>query len=300
MEAAGRAPKFSKSPPMLTPCLPRLTAVAVAVALVVACEIPVRADVVYSTPGVAYTQNFDSLNPTQSTSLRTWTNDSTITGWFASKTSYRSDDGSNATDGLYGYGTAGNTDRALGSSATQSVTTTTPILFGVRLTNATGVTLRNVTITYDGEQWRDAAIAGQSLTFAYLVGDGPTLSLPGFIDVPALNFLSPVHTNADAALDGNLAANRTAGITQTFDLNSDWLPGDELFLRWSDANSSGHNHGLGIDNLSVVGRVQAVVAVPEASALLLCGAVGGVMGAWSLRRRRQGAPLSSDSAAKSA
>jgi hypothetical protein len=257
---------------------------AVVASLAIACSTPARADVVYTTPGVAYAQNFDTLNPMQSASTRTWTNDATIPGWFASKSSYRSDDGSNSAEGLYSYGVAGNADRALGSSATNPPGGSTAILFGVRLTNGTGVTLRNVTITFDGEQWRDAHDVGQSLAFSYLVGDTPQLTFSGFVDVPELGFTSPVIANADAALNGNLPANRVAGITKTFDLNMDWIPGDELFLRWRDNGNATQNHGLGIDNLSVIGREHAVVAVPETSALLMGGAVAGAMGVWSLRR----------------
>jgi hypothetical protein len=150
--------------------------------------------------------------------------------------------------------------------------------FGVRLTNNTGVTLQSVTITYDGEQWRTQNNSAQQLSFSYIIGESPTLASVGYSAVSALNFVSPITVATGSALDGNASANRVAGITST--INVTWAPGEELFLRWTDANDSSNDHGLGIDNLTVV------AAVPEASAFVFGGMICMVAGLWSVRQNR--------------
>jgi hypothetical protein len=238
---------------------------------------PSRGDVVYSTPGSTYSQSFDSL---ASSGTPAWSDDTTITGWFSNRTTYLTGSGTSGTGGLYSFGTS--SERALGGVASGSAD---PVQYGVRLTNSTGVTLYSVSVTYDGEQWRkgnnnDAHV----LDFAYVLGEAPTLATSGYIDVNGLDFTSPIIGAAGGAtaLDGNAAANRVAGITSTINLT--WLPGQELFLRWTDVDNGGVDHGLAIDSVSVV------AAVPETSAFAFGGAVclvAGVLSAWQRRRREE-------------
>src|SRR4051794_23526684 len=69
-----------------------------------------------------YSQNFDSL--AASGTANTWTDNSTLLGWYASKTSggasvsaYRASTGSDTAGALYSFGASAATDRALGSLA---------------------------------------------------------------------------------------------------------------------------------------------------------------------------------------
>src|ERR1043165_8461090 len=67
-----------------------------------------------NTIGVAATQNFNTLPASGSA---TWTNDSTIPGWYHARTgtgtTIVADTGTNAAGNLYSYGSAANTDRAI-------------------------------------------------------------------------------------------------------------------------------------------------------------------------------------------
>src|SRR5580765_656148 len=65
--------------------------------------------------GVPLTENFDSLAST-GTNL-TWTDNSTIPGWYSTRATYNSGTGSSNTGALYSFGLAGAADRALGSVA---------------------------------------------------------------------------------------------------------------------------------------------------------------------------------------
>jgi hypothetical protein len=71
-------------------------------------------------------------------------------------------------------------------------------------------------------------------------------------------------TSTGVALDGNNATNRIAGIGNTI-TGISLAPGSELWLRWSDANSSGQDMGIGIDNFAITFQV------PEPSSVALLG-----------------------------
>ena len=67
--------------------------------------------------GGPLTENFDSL---ASAAPTRWTDNSTIPGWYSTRTAYNAGTGSSNTGALYSFGVAGTnavTDRALGSVA---------------------------------------------------------------------------------------------------------------------------------------------------------------------------------------
>jgi len=203
--------------------------------------------------GGTYQQNFDAL-PASGTSIP-WTDNSTLPGWYAWRTTPNSppatinlDDGSlTATAYLHNYGTSGSTDRALGL-----LPGSTPgnVMVGLRLRNNSSVTYSSFTVTYDGEQWRSASSSPRTLTFACAVGTPANLNDSSVNWVPNgwLNFISPVLNSGGVALDGNAAGNRSTNLTGTVG-GITWAPGTELWLRFTNPNQSGGNAGLALDNL---------------------------------------------------
>jgi uncharacterized protein len=203
---------------------------------------------------VPHTQNFDTLPASGSA---TWTNNSTIPGWFHARTgtgnTVIANDGSSNAGNLYSYGTGTATDRALGSIGSSNAAVGN-LFWGYRVQNNTGQAITSLNVSYVGEQWRNSASAAQTVSFSYLVGL-PTVtgSLAEFqsagVSVPQLDFTSPITGGTAGALNGNLAANRVA-ITHTITgLN---IPnGTEVMLRWSDPDHTGADHGLAIDDFSV-------------------------------------------------
>jgi hypothetical protein len=215
----------------------------------------VTAQTSLTTLGVPYTQSFDTLPASGSA---TWTNNSTIPGWFHARTgtgtTIVANDGSSNAGNLYSYGTGTSTDRALGSVGSGNAAIGN-MFWGLRLQNNTGATITSLDITYTGEQWRNSAAAAQTITFSYLVGS-PTVtgSLAEFqsagVAVPALDFTSPITGGTAGALNGNLAANR---VLLTHTITGLSIPnGTEVMLRWSDPDHTGADHGLAIDDFSVV------------------------------------------------
>jgi hypothetical protein len=265
-----------------------------------------NAAIIYSSPGSTYSQDFDSLpNTPENTSIQAtapWVDDTSspvgqtsILGWYLFHPIVQTEGGVNGnqrlrigagtanTGAFMSFGPSGSTDRALGSLASNTLAVAGAEMYlGLRLTNQTGVTLNQFTLSYFGEQWRDGGSAtpnAQSLVFmwstlATAISDPDT----SFNIVPELGFTSPVvaNTGSGVAVDGNdTSAGRVAisGVTVT---GISWMPGTDLWLRWADTNNSGNDHGLAIDDLTF----SAAVPEPASVGLIAVGALA------MLRRRR--------------
>jgi hypothetical protein len=275
-----------------------------------------RGAVIYSSAGSSYTQNFDTLpitpnDATQGNSPIGWTDDNaspgsgnfSIVGWylwhplgplaeggFNGNQRMRFGSGAANTGAFMSYGPSATAERALGSLSSGTLanappaTTNTTQFMGLRLTNTTGVTLTQFTLSYDGEQWRDggapspATPTAQSLTFGYSWTATTVQDTPNFITgVPALDFTSPVfvNTSSGAAVNGNTVGKVAKGPFTVGGLN--WTPGSDLWIRWGDINDASNDHGLAIDNLSFSADV------PEPSSLMLL--VAAVVGLAVAKRR---------------
>ncbi|HEY0945718.1 MAG TPA: immunoglobulin domain-containing protein [Opitutaceae bacterium] len=176
-------------------------------------------------------------------------------------------DGSGTAAGALSYGAAGADERALGALAGASRV----MALGVVLLNNTDATITSLAVSYTGEQWRQALVAGSTnpvnnrLSFGYKVGAETDIA-GTFASFAALDFDS-LHDGVGTgtgALNGNDEANRTA---KSATLSLTWAPGEYLVLRWADANESGNDHGLAIDDLSItiptVAEAPSIVTPPQ-------------------------------------
>lgn len=215
-------------------------------------------------------ENFDTL---PAAGIATWTNNSTIPGWYHARTgtgtTIVANDGSLNAGALYSYGTGTSTERALGSVGSGNATAG-DFYWGIILTNNTTSTINSLEVTVTGEQWRNSAAAAQTVSFSYLVGTGLTGSLADFqatgVAVAALDFTSPVTGGAGGVLDGNQAANRTLLTFTITGLNI--APGQDVLLRWSDPDHAGADHGLSIDDFSVTATGVPVVCTPPPAGMV--------------------------------
>lgn len=269
-----------------------------------------QAAILYNTPGSTYTQNFDSLpNTPTDVSLGAsplgWTNDNasppvgnfSIVGFHLFHPTNQAEGGANGkqrmrigagsanTGAFMSYGSSGSTDRALGALSSNTLSPANgESYYGARITNNTGVTLVEFTLSYTGEQWRDGGTTttgsvAQTTSFDYsLNATSIEDALATYTNETALDFVSPVFgATAGAAKDGNLAANRTVkGPVTVTGLN--WLPGTDLWLRWTDINDAGNDHGLAIDDLSF-----SAEGIPEPGTFALAALAGLV--SLAVRRR---------------
>jgi hypothetical protein len=260
-----------------------------AVAALVAVAGVASANIAYTTG--TYNQDFNSL--ALSGTANSWTNDGTLPGWSLYRapaggpvaiTTYAAGTGSSNSGAFYSFGATGTTERAfggVGSGGAYFGSQANGAVAGwiaVGLVNSGSDVLTDITVGFDGEQWRDggaATPAAQSMVLEYgfgaTFGGVTTWTAPG----GTFNWSSPVFANtaSGAAVDGNTAGlvsgrgGSVSGLT--------WNPGDTLWIRWVEVNDFGNDHGLAIDNFSF-----SATPTPGAAALLGLG----VMAAG--RRRR--------------
>jgi hypothetical protein len=228
-----------------------------AVVVVVAAIAGVNATHVYAGPisytGAAYTQNFDSL-PWISTGQRfgSWSG-FVPPGWYVwGAIDLRGSDGTRSPWGpaaVYSFGSSPS-DKALGSQLEDLDDMWAPeeISFGVQFVNNTGQQLRQFTLSYMGEQWRNGGLdVSQQLTFTYAI-NAESLITGDYVGARDLNFVAPVQGGKPMLLDGNLSSNRVA-LNATI-TGLEWLPGQSLWLRWTDVNDPGtEDSALAIDDL---------------------------------------------------
>jgi endonuclease I len=233
-------------------------AVRVLALLLLACFASVAAaQVVPLVGGTPPVQDFDTLANAGSGSALP-------DGWYLAEsgsnanTSYTASDGSANSGDTYSFGTNASSERALGTVQSGSLVP----LIGARLRNDSGQALGEIAVAYTGEQWRLGATGrADALQFQYSLnatslGD----SAATWVAVTALDFSSPVSTGALGALDGNLAANRTAKSASITGLNL--AANASLWVRWVDTNASGADDGLAIDNVSFAVAGDPPVDVP--------------------------------------
>ena len=210
-----------------------------------------------------YTQNFDGLpnsgsqtisgagpvslngSPIQAQGMLGWSIGRL--GGTSSNVLFAAGNGDANSGTIQSFGSIGASERSLGSLASGSFVGG----FGVSLSNQSGLVIDNFSVQYSGEWWRRGGSgASQSLTFSYGLGVDSLLSSGGgsFVDVADLSFSTPNPSTTTGALDGNLPANRA--LRQASVTGIQWLPGQLLVLRWSDANDVGSDDGLAIDEFS--------------------------------------------------
>lgn len=209
--------------------------------------------------GGAYTQDFNSL--ATSGSSNAWSNNATLPGWYVSKTAggpvvatYRAGPGSDNAGALYSFGSTGSSERALGSVASG---TPGNFAYGVRFTNDTALTRTNISVTYTGEQWRNGGTAvSQTLAFTYRISNGAITNADAananaWVSFAALDFSAPTFSATAGPLDGNAVTNQQVFANVAL-AGVNVAPGQELFLRWFDVDDASFDHGLALDNLTVI------------------------------------------------
>ena len=237
----------------------------------------VQAQVLLTSVNTAFTENFNSFSSTANVS---WTDNSTLTGWYMNSSSTSTNltisTGSSTTGTVYNYGATNSTDRAMGYLGSGGNAHTN---FFVRLKNTSGVTITSLNVSYDGELWRSGgtqtADSNNRLVFSYATGS-PTLptnaSQTGWTAVAGLNYAPTVSVAAGA--QSGAATSLSASISGLSLANN-----SEIYLRWYGNDGTGTDAGLAIDNFSVT-------AVPEPKTWVMIG-IGTSFMLWNLRRRRR-------------
>jgi autotransporter-associated beta strand protein len=207
-------------------------------------EIYAQATLTFNNATTAYSQDFDSL-------ALTATSSSMPTGWLFSEagsnadTTYAAGTGSVNTGNTYSFGSTSSAERAFGTLLSGSLTST----IGASFQNTTGLQLVDVRISYRGEQWRLGATSRvDQLDFQYST-NATSLTTGTYNDLNALDFVAPVTTGALGAKDGNASPNFTNISASLTSLNL--ANNASFFIRWTDLNASGADDGLAVDDFTM-------------------------------------------------
>ncbi|MCC6320322.1 MAG: hypothetical protein IT438_02670 [Phycisphaerales bacterium] len=255
-------------------CVALLTALAVTA--------PALASVSYT--GGTYLENFDTLPSATVTGAFSATIGAQSpvpgpTGWDGAKiagtgpsaSNFIADFGDSNAGGLHSHGAAGTSERALGALASGS----NIMAFGLELVNNSSDTFAEVTIGLDREQWRSSTSVANTLVFAYGLSGG-TITSANYLSEASMTPFSAGDLVGDAAVATNGPLPPSVVPVALTITGLTWAPGQSLFIRWTDANDTGNDAGLAVDNC----QISAIVPTPGAAPLL---ALAGLVG---LRRRR--------------
>jgi hypothetical protein len=256
--------------------------------------------------GGTYSDNLDGLG----SSSGTWTNDSTLPGWYAyesnggvSYTGYADDQWGPIASGDYqisigqqNWGVLNlGTDNTSPNRSLGSKNSGWDIVFALVLQNNTAVTYTGFTLSYYGEQWQINALQfdpSQKLSFSYGVfssfntsPNNPNTIVPFNASNSDISgrFYTGYTQPAGNALDMSafqfgstdlpLNGNDPANrqlISST--QSASWAPGQYLVLRWLDDNTFGEPQAmLAVNDIQLTGQG---VPEPSCAALLLLGSAG--------------------------
>ncbi|HMN91366.1 MAG TPA: DUF4082 domain-containing protein, partial [Saprospiraceae bacterium] len=215
-----------------------------AIAFFIVFQSSLLAQVSLTTLGSAYTQDFNTL-------ASSGTSSTVPAGWAFSEsgsnanTDYAAGTGSSATGDTYSFGATSNTERAFRGLQSGNLVPT----IGASFTNNTGSTVTSLAISYTGEQWRLGATGRTDrLDFQYSI-NATSLTTGSWTDVDNLDFNAPNSTGTVGAFDGNAAANRTAISSTITGLSI--ANGATFWIRWNSFDATGSDDGLAVDDFSL-------------------------------------------------
>ncbi|MCQ9636101.1 T9SS type A sorting domain-containing protein [Chryseobacterium sp. WG23] len=203
-----------------------------------------------TTLNTPYVQNFDELANTGTGSLALTGG---LAGWSILETganansTYAADTGALNAGNTYSYGSAGSTDRALGSVASSNLLSR----WGAQFKNDTGNQITDLQISYTGEEWRMGQLnrgSNDKIIFEYST-DAASLTTGTWTAVSALTYETTNATGTAGPRDGNAASYRTALSSTITALN---IPvGQTFWIRFVDFNADQSDDGLAIDDFSL-------------------------------------------------
>ena len=204
-----------------------------------------------------YTQNFDAMGATGTTYPTDWTGIRAAGSGTANQVlNPVVTDGTSNSGTVFNIGTTSANDRALGSLASG---TTIPA-FGATFKNTSGGLISKISISGIMEQWRTGtdATTTENLTFSYSL-DATSLNTGVWTTVSGLNLVEKlITTTTSAAVDGNLAANKTS---ISSDISLAWANNSNLWIKWTDANEAGSDGAYAIDDFSLTATETSIAPI---------------------------------------
>jgi beta-lactamase superfamily II metal-dependent hydrolase len=192
----------------------------------------------------SYNQDFNTL-------AISGTSDVLPSGWALyetgtnANTTYRAGTGSDNTGDTYSFGLSGNNERAFGGLQSSSLIPR----IGANFVNNSGSAITSLNISYTGELWRCGATARLDSIKFQLSTDATGLNDGNWTYYPSLFFITPSDTFSVGAKNGNNPPYRNNISYTITGLNI--TQGASFWIRWLDANASGADDGLSLDDFSM-------------------------------------------------
>lgn len=241
------------------------------------------AAVVYSTAGSTYSQNFSSLS-TSTNNPQTWTNDSTLTGWYL----YSTAGGTPSTytpqwetgisgSVFYHARNTGETNRSfLGARTGSSIGDAS---YGLQLTNNTGSQLNSFDLSFKASQFYKTT-AAQKMKVFYST-DATSLTSGTWTEMTALQYTA-IYTSGNAVVISaeEIASRADKSVTG---VSVTWADGGDLWIKWTSyrdlsGDYSGASAVLAINDVTFS-------AIPEPGSVGMALVGGLALLARRLRRR---------------
>jgi hypothetical protein len=209
---------------------------------------PVKCQISLST---TYSETFGT------TDLTTWTDNSTVPGWYGAMGGAFVFFHANITTGaptntgrMYSYECNSDNNQKLGSRASGGTGT---IRYGVRLTNTSGSDIDFLLIEFDWYQFSLAQNGTSANTIAFHYCQAATvtsLTAGTYTAVPALDFSAPMSSGiaGTAQIEGYPC---TQGGNKSYCLEVNIPAGEEIMLRWTDIDDANNDHHMGIDQVFI-------------------------------------------------
>ena len=229
-----------------------------------------------------YSESFDGLASSGTTN--TWVQGTSVAEWWAYRfpanpgawtdvTVYIANNGSTANGSLYSFGPTSSTDRALGSIGSGN-DASGAYRYGTGFTNGFSQSINEINMSFRAETWRVGSTGlNHNVEFQYSLGaTSVNDNSATWIDFDDLDFTQSTNTTSGVT-DGN--ANFLLKASSLTGLSID--PGDTIWIRWTDIDHGGADHGLAIDDFSAT-----FSTVPEPASLAILG-----LGLLAIRRRKK-------------
>jgi predicted extracellular nuclease len=202
-----------------------------------------------TTLGTPYTQDFNTLAATGTSSVVPLGWDLSESGTNAN-TTYTAGTGSSNAGDTYSFGALNATERAFGGLRSGTLVP----LVGAQFRNSAGTnTITSLAISYTGEQWRlgqvDTGRAADRLDFQLSTNATSVADVnAAWTNQDALDFSSPVVAGTVGALNGNTSSTALSATITGLSIP----PGTSFWIRWADSDLiPGADDGLAVDDFSL-------------------------------------------------